>query len=498
MRNWYSDVCLGEFDSERFNEDKSESNVDGIKCVIGGFLIHLFLGWVYLWGNISIYVSSYFYFHQGITKVNVAFSVMIAAQGVCTIFGPFLLKRLGPTYWLCVGSSISLIGTFIASFMTNFYLYCIFYSAWFGIGVGCCYLVPVTCAWQYFPNYKGLVTGIIVGGFGFGSFIFSFLSTAIINPNNEKPDLRIDGGRIFTQQHIIDKTPYMLRFLVLVWTIIVFISLFLIKGNPHKWEGAAKESHKNELKLRLLEKSSEINLDDSSCKYKIIEFLRERPNYAVLSFWEALLSTNTLLLWLMICFSASYGMFMAHVYKYFGVIHINDDFFLTMVGSFGAVMNGGSRSIWSTFQDKYSFKRIFGILLIIQITLSGSLVSIASIGEGNSLGKPLYMIWICASFFCLGGHFSMFPTVTSRLYGVVTGSEVYGILFTSFSFATIGGRVLSDLLLDTYGYNIIFYILWGFSILSGILLCIFDMDKTNQLKAEKIMKSHSVELSNRL
>lgn len=53
----------------------------------------------------------------------------------------------------------------------------------------------------------------------------------------------------------------------------------------------------------------------------------------------------------------------------------------------------------------------------------------------------------------------MFPTITSRLYGVVTGSEVYGILFTAFSAATISGRIISDLLLDTYGYNVIFYTL---------------------------------------
>jgi OFA family oxalate/formate antiporter-like MFS transporter len=126
-------------------------------------------------------------------------------------FGPFLLRRLGPTKSLIFGSSLALMGTFLSSFVTNFNLFMLTYAFFFGFGIGICYLVPVTCSWQYFPNRKGLVTGIIVGGFGFGSFIFSFLSTAIINPDNLKPDLLVDGMRIFTQAEIVDRTPYMLR-----------------------------------------------------------------------------------------------------------------------------------------------------------------------------------------------------------------------------------------------------------------------------------------------
>jgi MFS transporter, OFA family, oxalate/formate antiporter len=485
--------------------DKDRENVNaginfinqntGIKWVIGGFLMHLVLGWVYLWGNVSIYISSYFYHYQGISRVNVAFSIMIGAQGICTIFGPYLLRKMGPTRWLTFGSSIFLVGTFLSTFFTNFVAFCIFYSVCFGVGVGCCYLVPITCSWQYFPHRKGLVTGIIVGGFGFGSFIFNFISTAIINSDNLKPDLMVDGSRIFSQQRIIEMTPVMIRVLVFTWAILMITAITLIKGNPHEWESVEDESHKNDLKLQLLEKSEHIHFDDPQSMEKIKIFLRERPFYSVLNFRESIISTNSLLLWFIIWFSSSYGMFIAHVFKHFGIMHINDDFFMTTVGSFGAIMNGGSRSIWSSILDKHSFKQIFGILLVIQICLSGSLVSIANIGGESSYGKPLYLIWICASFFCLGGHFSMFPTVTSRLYGVVTGSEVYGILFTAFSAATISGRIISDLLLDTYGYNVIFYTLWWFSIFAGFLLFFFDIERTIDAKAQKIAKIHSIEMS---
>jgi hypothetical protein len=278
--------------------------------------------------------------------------------------------------------------------MTTFYSFCILYAFFFGFGVGTCYLIPVTCAWQYFPNKKGLVTGIIVGGFGFGSFIFSFISTAIVNPHNLKPDAHVGEIKIFTDPDVLNRVPTMLRYLVAAWACMVLVSIYLIKGNPHQWEGIKEKSHENDLKLRLLENKDRLDVRENDDRMRIKRFLKDRPNYAVFTFKQAFFSTNTLLLWLMITTSASYGMFMAHVYKSFGIKHFNDDFFMTTVGSFGAVMNGGSRSIWSTCQDKFTFKRMFGILLAFQIALSSTLVTIANLGEDVYFGKWLYLLWI--------------------------------------------------------------------------------------------------------
>jgi len=48
-----------------------------------------------------------------------------------------------------------------------------FYGVIGGIGCGINYMVPLVCAWDHFPNRKGLMTGIIVGAYGFGSFLYS-------------------------------------------------------------------------------------------------------------------------------------------------------------------------------------------------------------------------------------------------------------------------------------------------------------------------------------
>jgi hypothetical protein len=58
------------------------------------------------------------------------------------------------------------------------------YGIIFPIGIGLTYFIPLMCGWEWMPNNKGLVSGIILCGFGFGSFIFGFVAMAIVNPNN--------------------------------------------------------------------------------------------------------------------------------------------------------------------------------------------------------------------------------------------------------------------------------------------------------------------------
>ena len=62
------------------------------------------------------------------------------------------------------------------------------------------YVVPLIVGWEYFPKRRGMVSGIIVGGFGFGSFLFGFVATYLVNPENLKPDLEVEGGFIFSQE----------------------------------------------------------------------------------------------------------------------------------------------------------------------------------------------------------------------------------------------------------------------------------------------------------
>ena len=56
-------------------------------------------------------------------------------------------------------------------------------------------MIPLVCSWEYFPERKGLITGIVVGAYGFSSFIFTFISTKLVNPNDENPTIVVTNGK---------------------------------------------------------------------------------------------------------------------------------------------------------------------------------------------------------------------------------------------------------------------------------------------------------------
>lgn len=103
--------------------------------------------------------------------------------------GPFLLKKFNPKIiLLCAG--LLILGSYLgASYVQNEVLFIILFGFFPGIGCGICYLVPVACVWEYFPERKGCVTGIVIGGFGISAFLFSFVVQNLFNPLNLSPDL---------------------------------------------------------------------------------------------------------------------------------------------------------------------------------------------------------------------------------------------------------------------------------------------------------------------
>jgi hypothetical protein len=82
-----------------------------------------------------------------------------------------------------------------------------------GISGGLAYMLPIICGWRYFPDKRGIVSGVTIGGYGFGSFIFNFVCKAVANPDNEKPSVVFheDGKDVkYFDSKVGDKVPEML------------------------------------------------------------------------------------------------------------------------------------------------------------------------------------------------------------------------------------------------------------------------------------------------
>mmetsp|Transcript_21711 Transcript_21711/g.15553 ORF Transcript_21711/g.15553 Transcript_21711/m.15553 type:complete len:168 (-) Transcript_21711:727-1230(-) len=141
-------------------------------------------------------------------------------------------RRVNARFIVALGGFLALLGIFGSSFTKQLPTYLVFYTLFNGVGTGMCYMVPLVCNWEHFPENKGLMSGITLSAYGFSSFIFAQLSTWLINPD-DVPCTEVGDACIFPTT-VSDRMPHMMRVLGYVWLVLVVISIILISRPPEK------------------------------------------------------------------------------------------------------------------------------------------------------------------------------------------------------------------------------------------------------------------------
>jgi MFS transporter, OFA family, oxalate/formate antiporter len=321
----------------------------GVLNAIGGVSLMFFLGCFYLWGNISIYVLSYFYeFNPDIDLgfIFIVDTLLIVANTCGYNIGTFLLNyvRLNPRLIVAMGGGFALTGVFLSSFTKSLGPYLACYTGMNGIGCGTCYMVPLVCAWEYFPEKKGLMTGIIIGAYGFGSFGFSLISTALVNPTGADPTIE-DGDLTFFDASVADRVPYMIRTLVYIWICFVTIGVLLISRKP-----------KERVELAVKRLKEQKALEDLSVPTQDSEEIIDRivvDKYEIKAFWYCFYSKR---FWqyftIMVC-GNFFATFFSYTYKAYGedsALHkpISDTTLTWAASIGGGLVNGCSRLCMGT------------------------------------------------------------------------------------------------------------------------------------------------------
>lgn len=88
-------------------------------------------------------------------------------------------------------------------------------------------MVPVHHGWLWWPERPGLVSGLIICGFGFGALTFNTVSLMMVNPDNLSAD---EEGKF--PDDVNSNLPKMLTTVIYIFMAITFVAILMISPGP--------------------------------------------------------------------------------------------------------------------------------------------------------------------------------------------------------------------------------------------------------------------------
>ncbi|RTG84675.1 uncharacterized protein DC041_0008493 [Schistosoma bovis] len=268
----------------------------------------------------------------------------------------------------------------------------------FGFGFGYSATIAASIAW--FQNNRGLIVGLIVGGFGAGPIIFTSIQTIYINPNNIKTD---DKTKRFVDVDLLNRVPSVFLLVGGVLLVIQLTGLYLMRD---------KQKH---------EFPPVIN----SVNLRPLELLKQKEFYFL---WIIIFCAGIPLTSLATLFKVRHISLKSS--KLFGKTHINDDRFLAIMGVVAAVFNSVGRAFWGAISDRISFKVPLCIIFLCWSLLLTSFPHLPLIfGPQIKVG---FGIWLCGLYLLISGVLVYAPTATETLFGPINMAVNYGLVFNAF------------------------------------------------------------------
>ena len=439
--------------------------------------IHLCIGSVYAWSIFNpalikeLGVASSSADDWSLGAVVWIFSVAIVSLGLAAAIAGKWLEDVGPR---CVGVTAATLwgGGFIIGslgiYTHQLWLVYLGYGVLGGCGLGLGYVSPVSTLIRWFPDRRGMATGMAIMGFGGGAMIGAPLKKFLLDYFAKAPDylgtesavnLITEGGRRFVEvagekvevvvasateaaQMAIpgDAGVYIVgtgntgatgAFLTLgiVYFIIMIIASFQYRVPAEGW---APKGYKPP------------SPEESAAKMKTLDNVHINQAIKTPQFYQ---------LWIVLCFNVSAGIGVIGVAKtmmseIFGSAPSGSELASIVTATFAgtyvlmiSVFNMCGRIIWASLSDYIGRKNtyhcffVLGTLLYLSIPFTASAVSVNP--------SVMYLVMFYAAtmiiFTMYGGGFATIPAYLADMFGTMHVGGIHGRLLTAWSTAGVLG-----------------------------------------------------------
>jgi len=378
--------------------------------VAAALLLQLAIGGVYAWSVFSRALQAAEPFQLTKVEATIPFQVTIGMIFIGTYIGGRLQDRRGPKIVAVVGSIIYGIGILIASFARNgdqLPLLVIGYGVISGFGLGLAYIVPIAMLQKWFPDRRGLITGLAVGGFGFGAVLTAPVAQALIDRNPDVPTS---------------------AFLPLGIGYLVFsVAGALMFKNPPQGYHVPGYTPATGGKVAT-----------SGRDYTQGEALRTWQ-------WYALAAILTLAVMAGISLISQAAASFTDISGYTAAAAA------AAVGFLG-LFNGAGRIVLAAISERIGRMATFVVILAVE---GGCLLLIPHVQNA-----VLFFILAALVYLCYGGAFGTMPATAGDFFGVKYAGAIYGLMLVGWSLAGVVGPLLAAALIGnernyTSGYTTI-------------------------------------------
>jgi MFS transporter, OFA family, oxalate/formate antiporter len=397
--------------------------------VAAALLLQFSIGAVYAWSVFSGALEDAEAFQLSKLEASLPFTVTIGMIFIGSYLGGRLQDVRGPRPVALLGGVIYAAGIILASFAhrdDQLWLIILGYGVISGFGLGFAYIVPIAMLQKWFPDKRGLITGLAVGGFGFGAVLTSPVAQWLIDRDPEDPTSAF--------------LPLGIAYLVMS-----LIGASVFRNPPEGYVVPGYEPT-----------TGDAGGSDARRDYTEREALGAKQWYLL----TAILTLNV---------SAGIALISQAKLSAIDIAGYSVGGAATVVGVL-AVFNGGGRILWAAVSDYIGRMPAFAAMLALQ--------GVCLIALPHASNAVLFFALAAVIYLCYGGGFGTMPATAGDYFGVTNAGAIYGLMLIGWSLGGIIGPVVaSSLIGDDESYTLAYTVIGVIALASMLLTLITKLPR---------------------
>lgn len=392
--------------------------------VLGTIIMQMGLGTIYTWSLFNAHLVTKFGWE--LNSVSITFSITSFALAFATLFAGKLQDRFGLRRLTAAAGIMLGLGLILSSQANSLIMFYLLAGVVVGFADGTAYITSLSNLIKWFPNNKGLISGVSVGAYGTGSLVFKYINGSLIDS--------VGVSNTFMYWGLI------------VMAMIVIGSL-LVREAP----------------VQVAPSGATASAVTAPKDYTVKEMLRTKEAYLLfVIFFTACMS----------------GLYLIGIVKDIGVQLAGLDV-QTAASAVAmiAIFNTAGRLILGALSDRMSRLKLVGASLAVTAVAMLTL-SYAELNFG------LFFTCVAAIAFCFGGNITVFPAIVSDFFGLKNHSKNYGVIYQGFGIGALSGSFIAVFL---GGFKPTF-IIFGLLCLLACIIAISMKPPVEKLKERKGMR----------